>query len=400
MNELVRLRSGFAVLLALLTMLSLGGCTRNDSAAAQKTGEKDTPVAPALDPSGGVEKPTPPASDSSEPTKNEGDALAKDDPKVDPPADLEPLPKLDPDVEEEVTYLIDSLRGAPAEIQVPIMEELALHGPAASAAVPLLIEILSIRDGGLWQRRVAATTLAACGKSGRKALPKLMEMLADKRVAPFIRKGVAEALAKLVEKTDTELGPALVAELGDPEFGIRENCSLALANLGPGSIDALSAAFHSPNPRIREFAARATSRLGREAFELLPDLIDVLDDDAWLVLYRTIHALERFGSYGYPAAEKLYPLLSHRQWQVRKRAIHALGKIDPKSKVLDEQLTRIAKTDSHKSVQMAARVVQAKIRGEPRPKLTPVTKPTGNPLEDAKRSSPTANEPKTTGEGK
>ena len=396
MNELVRLRPVFAVLLALLTTLSFGGCTRNDSAVAQKTGENDTPVAPALDPSGGVEKPTPP--DSAEPTKSEGDALAKDDPKADPPVDLEALPKLDPEVEEEVQYLIDSLRGASAEIQVPVMEELALLGPAASAAVPLLIEILEIRDGTLWQRRVAATTLAACGESGRKALPTMMKMLADKRVSPFIRHGVAQALGKLVDRRDSELAPALAAELGDPEFGIRENCGIALAKLGPDSIDALSAAFRSSNSRVREFAARATSRLGPEAFELLPDMIDVLDDDAWLVVYRTTHALERFGSYGHPAAEKLYPLLSHRQWQVRKRAIHALGKVDPKSKVLDEQLSRIQKTDPHKSVQMAARVVQAKIRGEPRPRLTPLSKPTGNPLEGAKSPS-AANEPKETGEG-
>ena len=369
MNQLEQLRVSAVALLAVVTTLLLGGCTRNDPATtlAQAENAVSTQAAP--------EQRSTPAAATTATEKNPDVEIAADPKTSDPnaaaalesdagPGDGDDGPVVAPEVAEEVDYLLDTLKASDSRIQEQALEKLIEFAPAASKGVPLLMELFE-EGKTLWTRRNAGRVLGAVGESARVAIPNLVKALADPE--EFIRKGAIEGLLPLVDARDSELIPVLATALGDTTFLVQDRAGQALAKIGPKSLDALAEALRSSNPKAREMASRSLSYFGKDAFQALPELIEVLSDDEWLVRYRATRVLGMLGPDAQPASDALFAQIGHPQWQVRKATINALGDIDPTAKTLDPLLEQLQTEDRHGSVRSAAKVTLAKIRGEPVP---------------------------------
>ena len=109
-------------------------------------------------------------------------------------------------------------------------EALGTLGPAASSAVPALIDALSDQEALV--RSAAAQTLGNIGAGAKAAVPDLIRALKDKQ--PLVRAAAAEALGK-IEQGGSRALPSLLAALKDPELSVRLAAETALAMVSPGS---------------------------------------------------------------------------------------------------------------------------------------------------------------------
>jgi hypothetical protein len=115
----------------------------------------------------------------------------------------------------KVKYWPDRYRAAVA---------LGTLGPAASSAVPALIDALSDQEALV--RSAAAQTLGNIGAGAQAAIQDLIRALKDKQ--PLVRAAAAEALGK-IEQGGSRALPSLLAALKDPELSVRLGAETALA---------------------------------------------------------------------------------------------------------------------------------------------------------------------------
>ncbi|MDD3110826.1 MAG: HEAT repeat domain-containing protein [Methanofollis liminatans] len=115
----------------------------------------------------------------------------------------------------------------------------------------------------------------------------------------------------------------LVAALGDPDKGVREEAAAALAALGPAAVVPLIPALRDPAWRTRYRAAEALGRIGDR--RAVGALVRALSDEKDHVRYMSAKAL---GLIADPAAgDALVRVLGDPNPPARKAAAWALGEI-------------------------------------------------------------------------
>ena len=147
-----------------------------------------------------------------------------------------------------------------------------------------------------------------------------------------------KAAQMLGDNRDPRAVEALGDALGDPDAGVRQQATIALAKIGAPAIDSLIAATQDPDKDVRQFAAKALGQIGdpRGVAGLVIALHDVQMD----VRSQAAFALSRIGA---PAVEALGNALQDPDANVRANAARILGQIgDPRAL---PALERVAQSD-------------------------------------------------------
>jgi len=182
-------------------------------------------------------------------------------------------------------------------VRLPAISLIRDLGPAASFAVPTLVEALNSHDFHL--RQQATWAIAATGSDGSPALG---------------------ALANLLWTEDALL---------------RKNAVAALKAVGPDAsiIEDLAAAVCSQDPLVQRFAISALEKLGADGQEAIPELVNVVKGDDLFLSLQAARALGSMGRVAKSAMPALMDLAEGRNQQVNEVVEAALEKVSasPKS---------------------------------------------------------------------
>jgi HEAT repeat protein len=163
-------------------------------------------------------------------------------------------------VREEAVRALGTI-GPPAAAAIPSLTAAAEKGDltalqalrkiGAEAVSPILVRLVGDRAQGHWMRTLYANEIREVGPAAAAAIPVLVEALHD------TGRGI-EGVQK--------------AEL-------RRAAASALAKLGPEGVAALTAALRDPQRDVRQDAAYGLMGIGPEATEAIPALVAALRDD-------------------------------------------------------------------------------------------------------------------------
>ncbi len=133
-----------------------------------------------------------------------------------------------------------------------------------------------------------------------------------------------------------ELGPAAVAPLvealgqstGDStqDWWTRDNAAFVLGDIGPAAkagVLELVALLDSKRAEIRRWAANVLGKIGPDAYEAVPKLLDCLKDEA--IRGRAVEALGEIGADATDVVPALIELLKDENNSVQRSAIVCLG---------------------------------------------------------------------------
>ena len=245
--------------------------------------------------------------------------------RVDADPSANPLPSSDRPREAETTSLWAT-------------RALALFGPQAKAAAPLLVQRAKDPARAEPERRAALDALARIGPSHPLVVPSLIEILRS----------------------------------ADQEAEFRALAAEAIGAVGPGASSALPAlirALHERSEPVRRKAAQALGAIGRRAEPAIPALAELLVfDPAPAVRDRAADAMAKIGA---PAVAILTGLLRDTDPQTRRRAAGALGSIGPEAKPAVPAL-RKSLNDENASVRISAAESLWKITTDARLVLPPL----------------------------
>jgi HEAT repeat protein len=171
--------------------------------------------------------------------------------------------------------LLEALKDQDDRVAGSLIRGLSQMGRDAVPAIPVLVEI--VRDGGDSQARSNAVhALMPFGREAKEAVPALLDMLKNSRND---RSAAVMALAKIA--TPTEALPAFVEVLTEPsrerepgEHVIAE----ALVQFGPAAVGSVAELLQHKRAEVRIRAINVLVRFGKQAQNIVPQLIDVMDD--------------------------------------------------------------------------------------------------------------------------
>ncbi|MDZ4820091.1 MAG: HEAT repeat domain-containing protein [Planctomycetota bacterium] len=197
-------------------------------------------------------------------------------------------------------------------------------GPAAAAAVPELIPLLSSSD----DFKSAAKALGNIGPPAAAAIPALEAHLAD-------NENMAEALVAL-SKIIPDKRTVLLKLLPHMKHPYRRYTAVAalgsLENDGGFAVATLLAALKNPDPELQQEAVKALRQLGPVAAAAVEPLLAIAapgSTSATDLQCDAISALGRINSQ----PEKVVPVLIQRindsDFLIRRRTIEAIGQIGP-----------------------------------------------------------------------
>ncbi len=181
---------------------------------------------------------------------------------------------------DDVSGLIAKLGDADEEVRVMAAARLGGLGATAAPAIPALIASLSDEAGRV--RGEAARTLGLIGPSAAEAVAPLMEALTDED--DYVRGWTARALGLIGGQAAAPAVPALIEMLSDPKDDVRNNASVALAEIGieaEAGIPALIAALSHEDVGVRFYAARAMGEIGKKLKEDGTVLLSVVPRVYW-----------------------------------------------------------------------------------------------------------------------
>jgi HEAT repeat protein len=165
-----------------------------------------------------------------------------------------------------VPALVAALRDEYFDVRENAAEALRRRG---TASVPTLLEAL--KGDHFYLRHYAARTLARLGPEARAAVSALGQSLSDSAIE--VREKSAEAIANIGEPAPVL--PQLLKALEDP-YGAREHAARALALAGRTAVPGLVKALESGPPHARDSAIQALGRIGPDAAEAMPAMLDAL----------------------------------------------------------------------------------------------------------------------------
>jgi HEAT repeat protein len=223
-----------------------------------------------------------------------------------------------------VPQLIKALRDGDAHSRHSAAWGLAAIGPAAEEAGTHLIEALQ-KDEDAEVRVCAAWALGRIGPAMIEAVPHLIDAL-QKGEAAEVRRSAANALS--------EIGPAmagtvthLIDALRDDQDDVRSSArnALSFCQMVPAGVSLLIDALRDADVHVRCGGAEILGN--RRETEAVPDLIEMLRDEAAEVRGEAAWALTKLGPAAMEAISHLVPLLGDSEVQVRRRAANALSGI-------------------------------------------------------------------------
>lgn len=231
-----------------------------------------------------------------------------------------------PEGKAAVPVLIEALKDKEGVVQSRAVGALGKLGPAAKAAAPALIALVKDKDKDFATRGNAARTLGQIGAASKTVVPVLIEALADED--EYVRTKAAEALG--------DIGPAARDAVPALRQALQKNKDKAfvpaiiveaLGRIGKPAVPALTDALQSNNWVVCEMAATALGKLGPEAQEAVPTLVEMLKKDASRL--RACQILGRIGPGAKAAVPALKEAVKDKNAEVRESAAWAFVRIDP-----------------------------------------------------------------------
>ncbi|QDU97103.1 HEAT repeat domain-containing protein [Lignipirellula cremea] len=249
---------------------------------------------------------------------------------------LSALGRVRPVTAQTVGCLIEHVLGPDLDLRWVAVRALENVGTADPRVIPALLEAARLpdRDGqhqskaiaalryigpadqtieGLRQllkdpspniRSQSARTLGIFGVAAKAAVPDLIALLQDGK--PHVRDAAFQALCSIGAAARTAI-PHLVREMERPQRSRGIHPVMAMTQIGPAAVPELvrsmrrQAAKQGDSP-----AADVLRRLGPQAVDAVPELIEMLDDDSNLLRLRAVFVLREIG----PDAEAAVPRLA------------------------------------------------------------------------------------------
>jgi len=203
----------------------------------------------------------------------------------------------------------------------------------APRSLPLLKQLLDRSN-----EDVQVVTLEVIRRIGPAALPLLVELLQDPRLA--IRRNAIDALIDLPPYT-RRFQPALRRALRDEDSTVAGDAARALGALGPRaspSVGALVQTLTHEDPYVQIYAAEALATIGPNAAAATNDLARALSDPTPGVRWAACEALAGIGPAAAAAVPRLTDALRDEYLYVRIFAAGALGSIGPQARTAVEPL--------------------------------------------------------------
>jgi HEAT repeat protein len=291
------------------------------------------------------------------------------------------LAEIGADAAEAVPELQAVLEHPDPDVHMQALLALGEIGPASAPAVPKIIELLEQRGFPPVQSAAAYALrkIEAEGEADDEALKKQMMGSQDKFLQmvsawsyaslnpddkdavrqalqlilaalqsddPHLKSGAARALAELRVEGSDEAAAALVEVLDESDPYVIGNAIDALTALGPKALEGIGAALMRPG--VQKYAIRLVYRMGPEAEQAVPELIEVLkqtprnEDD--LEFRKEVQiALGAIGPAAAPALPQLLQSLDSEDQEVRGSACYALAKIGPQAEGAVRRLVGLAR---------------------------------------------------------
>ncbi len=234
---------------------------------------------------------------------------------------------------------------------------LAVFGPEAKAAVPLLIQALQDPDSRLRMQVVSA--LAAVAPDSAAVRTALKDSLADQD--SWVRLLAAARLRQISPPEDLEVVvDTLVELLAVPLPGLSASAAWELGQIGPRAkpaVPLLARALKHPSSQLRENAVYALAAIGEGSEVAVPILLEALDDTNHLVRLSTVQALEEFGPAARAAVPRLIEALKDGSESLRGKAALALGAIRAEPETVVPALAEALLKDDYALAGCAARAL-------------------------------------------
>ncbi len=289
------------------------------------------------------------------------------------------LGEIGPKAKAAVPALGKLLTHKDPEVRMQVLMTLGQIGPAAKPLTGEIIEILD-SDEEASVRYAAAYALGMIGDSA-EATPALAKVLDSKD--PFLRVASAWALLRLtkgrtpvlrrairivldgLQSDNADVRVAAARALADPDVpqdvmvpafraamqGLRANHPEkimpivdALGTLGKKVVPACIRALEQKRP-LRFYALQVLIRVGPDAAESIPVLVDTLNDDDAAMRREALYALGAIGPDSAKVTEKIVACLSDSDAEVRYAACYALGKIGPGASAALPTLAKLRDSD-------------------------------------------------------
>ncbi len=278
---------------------------------------------------------------------------------------LEPSQPQDPSVVRTLIAIIAD-QDLSAEVRRPFAMTLGRMGAASREAIPVLIAQIQQRDSlGKPTYTWAARALGLYGVHARDAVPALVDLLFDERIALAERTLPVEALARIGTAHPNVL-PALIRLLqyqptGNSTMGaaqasrLRELAAEAFSYMGPEADLAaplLVRAVRNVNETeaVRRKAVYALGAIGSRAALAVPALIETMEFDQSDALRAA--ASEALGRVGTPALPLLQRYLRHPDPQVRRYVAQSVARMGKQARPALGTLVA-SLTDSDPAVRLA-----------------------------------------------
>ncbi|MDB6124816.1 MAG: repeat protein, partial [Pedosphaera sp.] len=221
---------------------------------------------------------------------------------------------IDGDEEKGVPYLIAGVKNADPLTRSLALQSLKWIGPPAKAAVPTVMQILTISNSPGF-RMSAVTTLGAMGSNAVPALGKLKEMLAQE-TRPYERTTIAIALYR-IDDQQTEALKILLDPIRDKS-----------------------------QPARRQSAISQLWNLGLAARVAIPDLLEALEDESETVWWSAGQALKRLDVSQELYVPKLERKLKASSEDTRRNAASLLMQVAPGNAEAMKYLIALMERDS------------------------------------------------------
>ena len=257
---------------------------------------------------------------------------------------------------EVVAVLIGGLGEGDEYIQRLIIDTFRDFGPLAIDAIPALLELYekggedfkpviinslvaisqereifdivfdALDDESFAVRMMAVKAIGDFGEMAEPAIPMLIEIIEDKDVDSQLR---GTAILNLRNLSDYPgVAETLVGAIWDESRQVYSAALQALGDSGdiPGVVTALIEVINSDDPERPMHAAYALAKIGQDASDAVPHLIELYDDEDLNVRKAAIYALGEI----YPHAEivaTLVEALEDPSPQVQMSASDAIGKV-------------------------------------------------------------------------
>ena len=259
-------------------------------------------------------------------------------------------------------------------------------GTRASKVADDLTALLDHRDARV--REAASASLGNLGRRARKSAFDLNGRLQDRDAQ--VRAAAATSLGQLAARSEADVS-ALVRLLDDDDENVRAAASTALekigkpampallrtlgngdpvflqavvdtlGRMGPVAVPGLSETLHGEREAdiARGYAAMALARIADRDEDVMPSLVEALEDEQEYVRMSTAEALGHAGLLARPAVARLVEMASDAREAVlvREYAISALARIDPDSPEVEDTLVYAISDGNPRIYQAAVRAL-------------------------------------------